>query len=160
MPQKAVTDEGNSLFICSIWRWLSLFLHGERLEAAPTNFLWLFRTNCGALCVFVWVAHLALQAGNQCVYFWLLSVFPGTHIYLCASKCVFPLYAFVPVHIHVRVNAPMCSRMPNLCACNMCVLLFHVCVCERDGGGAALLTQPLCHADISRVAEIITLGSP
>lgn len=52
-------------------------------------------------------------------------------------------------------------RNPESLSAHMCAHSFqvHVWRVVRDGGGSAPLTQPLCHADISRVEEIITLYS-
>lgn len=57
---------------------------------------------------------------------------------------------------NVCVNVPTYAQLLKVCVyiCSKCVWSV-----VRDGGGAAPLTQPLCHADISRVEEIITLCS-
>lgn len=82
------------------------------------------------------------------------------NLLLCIYSMYFCLCLFRPSD--VRVNVPTHARPLKVCACNACVRSFEVCVWRvvKDGGGSAPLTQPLCHADISRVEEIITLCSP
>lgn len=136
-----------------------------RLEATQTNFLWLLRTNDEALCLYVWVAHLALGANILCV---CVCVFVWCHrdMYLCISVCVFARYVFLSMCISplwcICDCSQACTAPETLCTRYVCAHSFRVCVWRfvRDGGGSAPLTQPLCHADISRVEEIITLCSP
>lgn len=134
-------------------------LHGE-IRTTQGNFLWLLRTNDEALCLYVWVAHLALDANNLCVHMYESAFFcvpVGKPIYFCAI-CV-SIYILAPCDVCVCGCSYACTIPESL---YMCVHSFQVYVWRvvRDGGGSAPLTQPLCHADISRVEEIITLCSP
>lgn len=92
------------------------------------------------------------------------SVFPYGHVStpVHRSICIRTVYIFVSINTDVCVNVPTYAQPLKVCACNMCVHSFQVCVWRvvRDGGGSAPLTQPPSHADISRVEEIITLCSP
>lgn len=110
-----------------------------RLEATWTNFLWLLRTNDEALCVYVWVAHLALKANNLCVCVSAFFHVPvGTCIYFCASKCVYLhcmyLLLCILVLSDVCVNVPTHAQSLKFAhhAC-VCTFVPSVCLacCER-----------------------------
>lgn len=100
-----------------------------RLEATQTNFLWLLRTNDEALCVCVWVAHLALEANNLCVCV-CFCLFPcalrDTYLLLCIWACVcICVYALSDVCVNVPTHA---HNPESLCVC-ICVCTFVPSVC-------------------------------
>lgn len=99
-------------------------LHGE-IRTTQSNFLWLLRTNDEALCLYVWVAHLALDANNLCVHMYESAFFcvpVGKPIYFCAI-CV-SIYILAPcdvcVWMFLRMHNPwkfvhVCTFVPSVC---------------------------------------------